>query len=580
MAVQLFTRRDRPSAWRSCTRPWLLLATAMLACLALMQPPAAHAQQKKPNGIDYSMYFLASVRDHENCAMTVSPEGKWSVDPRISNPAMTCPDMTSWRLFATAIRDSFWSDWADEVQNWPQEPWPLCSATVTANCCTPGSPKNDATHCPFFPGSVGGSHPAQLRALPPTHRTGRPSITHQLQALGTAVELDKAVTDLKKSLRAAAPAATTSQCPDTVIKQLVPKSYESIGRVIRQTNAEVTIRNRSFHEYLFANNLYNSDGVAAIFTANANNQKTNAPYAADSRSAGRGQPAALSRIDFPADAIMIKSNWLYEGIAAELGIANAPGQPFITQNMTTTVQYTDGKKGVDCKLTGTHYLMAFHVSSKDIPNWVWTTFEHVAMPGRCDFIGCNDAYGYSSTDPLPAGAARNYVAPHVKSDGLVMAPATVFDRDKTYPAEKINPGLDQVFRILGIGTSPSTNKDRPSIGDLGWRSYRLKGSQVEFVSSMGRHTLLGNSITEAGFMNGSSCITCHARAGVHVDGSGTTFLRLSVFEKDLSDYGYGSSAHGVPNPAWFHNDNNAGTLDVLQADFVWGFLNAQPLAKK
>jgi hypothetical protein len=566
--------RPNPSCGPAWTRP---VAACMLACLSFAQVPPAQAQDRKPNTVDYSMYFLADVRDNEHCAMTVSADGKWSVDPRISNPAMTCPDMTSWRLFATVVRDKFWSDWADETQNWPSQPWPLCSATVTANCCTPGSPKNDPNHCPVFPGDARSPAAAALKAATPPHRTGRPSMTHHLQALRTPAELDRMVADLKKSQRLAAQATAVPECPASVLQQLVPRTYESIGRVIRQTNSEVTIRNRAFHEYLFANNLYNSNGVAAVFKANDDNQKKNAPYAADSRSASRGQPARLSKIDFPPEAIMIKSNWLFDGIAKELGISNSADKPFITQRMTTSVQYGEGAQAVNCRLTGTHYLMAFHVSSKDTPNWVWTTFEHIATPGRCDFIGCNDAYGYSSTDKLPPGVARNYIAPRVKSDDLVMAPSIVFDTDKLYPVEAINPGLDQVFKTLGIGTSPSRDRDQPAIGDLGWRSYRLKGSQVDFTNAMGRKTLLGNSITEAGFMNGSSCITCHARAGVHVAANQTNFFRLSVFSKNLSDYGYGLSVHDTPDPAWFHNENNIGTLDVLQADFVWGFFNANPL---
>jgi len=560
------------------------LVAGLLACLPFMLPSAAPAQEKKPNSIDYSMYFLADVRDNEHCAMTVSREGKWSIDPRISNPAMTCPDMTSWRLFATVIRDKFWSDWADEGQNWPAEPWPLCSATVTTGCCTPNSPKNDPNHCPVFPGNAPSGSAAPLKASAPAHRVGRPALTQHLQAMSSSADLEKMVADLRTSQNLAAQATETPECSDAVVKQLVPKTYESIGRVVRQTNSEVTIRNRAFHDYLFANNLYNSDGVAAVFTSNDSNQKINAPYAADSRSAGNGQPARLSKIDFPPEAIMIKSNWLSERIATELGITNSADKPFITQRMTTLVSYPQNKPTVNCRLTGTHFLMAFHVSSKDIPNWVWTTFEHIAMPGRCDFTGCNDSYGYRSTDTLPAGVARNYVAPHVKSDLLVMSPSIVFDTDKLYPVEAINPGLDQVFKNLGIGTTRSADKDRPALSDLAWRSYRLKGSQVDFTNSMGRRTALGNSITEAGFMNNVSCVTCHARAGVHLeqdkDKIKANFFRLSVFTKDLSDYGYGLSAYGSPNPAWFHNDNNIGTLDVLQLDFVWGFLNAKPLVTK
>lgn len=560
---------------RHGTLIWFRLALAVvLAAFALVLASTAPAQTKKPNGIDYSMYYVADVRDNEHCKMTVDKNGKWSVDERISNPAMTCPDMTSWRLFATAVRDRFWSDWADEDQNWPQQPWPLCTATTGPNCCDPHSSKNDPQHCPIFPGDTREHGAMLLKSGAPVLRIGRPAITQHLQEIATPIDLDKTTAEFNAIRALSAQAPEMPQCSDTVVDKLVPKSYESIGRVIRQTNSEITIRNRAFHNYLFENNLYNSNGVAAVFAANDENQRKNAPYALDSRSASQGQAAKLGKIDFPPDAIMIKSNWLYEGIAKKLGIANTREKPFITQKMSTVVQYNEGATSVSCKLTGVHYLMAFHVSSKDVPNWVWTTFEHVAMPGRCDFIGCNDAYGYKSTDPLPSGVARNYIAPHVKSDGLVMSPSTVFDHDKLYPMEAINPGLDQVFKNLGIGTAMSTNSEQASISDLGWRSYRLKGSQVEFTNSMGRKTVLGNSITEAGFMNNSSCMTCHARAGIHVERDKANFFRLSVFNKDQSDYGYALSYHGIPNPAWFHNDNNGGTLDVMQVDFVWGFLNA------
>ncbi|QUP56935.1 hypothetical protein GO998_18095 (plasmid) [Ralstonia syzygii] len=553
---------------------------AALAGFVFMLAPAAHAEERKLNGIDYSMYYLADVRDNEHCKMEVDKNGKWSVDQRISNPAMTCPDMTSWRLFATVVREKFWSDWADESQNWPGEPWPLCSATTGTNCCVPRSSKNDPQHCPIFPGDTKERSPMQLKTSAPALRIGRPAIAQHLQELATPADLEKSMAEFNASRSLIDQAPATSECTDSVVEKLVPKTYESIGRVIRQTNSEITIRNRAFQNYLFENNLYNTNGIAAVFTANDQNQRNNAPYAMDSRSASQGQPAKLGKIDFPPDAIMIKSNWLYEGIAKKLGIANTREKPFITQKMITVVKYTEGEKKEEksCNLTGVHYLTAFHVSSKDIPNWVWTTFEHVAMPGRCDFIGCNDSYGYGSTDSLPAGVARNYVAPHVKSDGLIMSSSFVFNHDKLYPTEAIRPGLDQVFKTLGIGTAASTNRDQASIADLGWRSYRLKGSQVEYTNAMGRKTVLGNSITEAGFMNNSSCITCHARAGIHIKSDGgSDFFQLSIFNKDQSDYGYALSYHGIPNPSWFHNDNSKGTLDVLQTDFVWGFFNAQPV---
>jgi len=106
----------------------------------------------------------------------------------------------------------------------------------------------------------------------------------------------------------------------------------------------------------------------------------------------------------------------------------------------------------------------------------------------------------------------------------------------------------------------------------------LKGSQVEFVTATGRPTFLGNSVTEGGFMDGSSCITCHARAGVYVsENDEIDFARLSVFMRSITDYGYARSANGIPNPSWYNVSENPPRLEVLQTDFIWGFLNAQPL---
>jgi hypothetical protein len=239
--------------------------------------------------------------------------------------------------------------------------------------------------------------------------------------------------------------------------------------------------------------------------------------------------------------------------------------------------------------------MAFHISSKDIPDWVWTTFEHVAMPGRCDIIGCNDSYGYRNPAKLPKGVADNYIEPKTRSDHL-NSPSVVFDRDGIYPPEPIRAGLKHVLDGLSIGVKPSGNSEEPTPRDLAWRSYRLRGSQVDFVDATGRSNMLGNSITEAGFMDGSSCITCHARAGIKVtpvpkdnalacgnpvlDGKYCyTFFGLGVFENSLSDFGYARSAHGIPNPDWYYANATPPTLNILPVDFVWGFLFASPLVK-
>jgi hypothetical protein len=94
---------------------------------------------------------------------------------------------------------------------------------------------------------------------------------------------------------------------------------------------------------------------------------------------------------------------------------------------------------------------------------------------------------------------------------------------------------------------------------------------------MGRAIHLGNSVTEAGFVSTSSCMTCHARASVASDGAKSPALRLpalGVFENGLSDSGYLPSSLGIPVPDWFNRNAQPPSVLALQTDFVWGFLAA------
>ncbi len=553
---------------------------------------SAQGLKRHANQIDYSNYFLADIRDAEECAMDYE-NGQIVFSQKISNPALTCPDMFSWKLFMEAVNDRFWSRWADESQNWPPEPYQLCvkGGTPGESCCQPGSSNNPKDHCPVFPGN---QYQQKLNQLDKASgaKAAAMAVEEELIRVGTRSIVEHA-TDFSVDLNALSSRMLTTKakslalpnCSPAVIEGLVPAEYESIGRVIRQTNAELTVRDEVLHNYLFENNLYNANGVMEVFNRNANNLKrvidgstySNAPYHKNNTSASRAQPnASLVKVDFPAQSIMIKSNWIHQDLARMLGMKIDRNNPYITKTMQTTVNVPGSAD--TCAWRGPHFLVAFHISSKDIPQWVWTTFEHVYLPGRCDVTGCNDSFGYKSADDLPPGVYDNYVAAHQKNDALNSA-STVFDRDKLYAVEQPRDQLSQLFLKLGIGGDNSTSLHEPDPSDKAWLSYRLKGSQVEFTDLMGRRTLLGNSVTEAGFMDGSSCITCHARAGIHVTRGKPDFFKLSVFDLSLSDYGYARSVFGVPNENWFHDSDMPPSLDVLQTDFIWGFLFAKELFK-
>ena len=195
-------------------------------------------------------------------------------------------------------------------------------------CCEPGNPKNPKGHCLIFPGDSFG---AEARAgARPEMRIGRPSIMHRLNEMAgiSGSQMESQFRSL------AAMDSETPECPASILHKLIPKDPESIGRIIRQTNAEITVRDRPFHDYLFENNLYNSDGVKVVFANNAANIADHSPYRRASRAASPSDPNAdLSRIDLPPEAVMIKSNWLYGKLAHDLGIKEDPRRPFIRKHL-------------------------------------------------------------------------------------------------------------------------------------------------------------------------------------------------------------------------------------------------------
>lgn len=185
-------------------------------------------------------------------------------------------------------------------------------------------------------------------------------------------------------------------------------------------------------------------------------------------------------------------------------------------------------------------MTAFHIMTKAIPNWTWATWEWVGNPGRCADMGCHDAFGVT-----PAN-----VDPHPGATGL-HSPATT---DTTYPAGELTAELLQLFKRYGLGDE--------------WKNYRLKGSQIDWTDATGRPTFVGNSITENGFVNTSSCLTCHANASFDKKGDYNPSLG---FDNNFED-----SQYGPVDPRIFWSN---GQPIYLQTDFVWGLRNAHSAKK-
>jgi hypothetical protein len=219
--------------------------------------------------------------------------------------------------------------------------------------------------------------------------------------------------------------------------------------------------------------------------------------------------AARLQVNLPADAIEFKGDWAKVGDVAmwlqtDVGYVRRHYYTAYASNASTRTEVA---------------LLAFHISSKQIANWVWSDFEAASNPGRCDTIGCHDSFGAIATNVPP-----NQVG------------------NQSYGACAKSAALQSLLR--NAGTAPV------------WSNYCLKGSQAAFLDRNSNPSLLGNSVIEplnAGIpVAHSSCMTCHAYAS---------------FDQ-----------RGNPNPAALIDQLNSpiGLVDqskmvgYLSNDFIWG----------
>lgn len=532
---------------------WYVLVFVLMADVVSAQgqlfcvPPDGLANQ---SGVVSALYFDSVPQDQPDCGMRVV-NGRITFDAKVTNPSMTCPDRFAWKMFVEAISNNFWTNWASDNSTFPGcnggsvacdgsspekrpgAPLPLCGpGGDPAACCNPDSRTNPgynnnwnpAISCPNFPGD----HPG----VKAPHIAQAPSKAHAL----------------------AAPVPATAGLANAFDK----------GRVIRQAAAEIVFRNRAQWDYTFRNNLYNQEGLAKVF-ANANaNLAGNLPYR------NLDTPGNLFEIRFPVDAVSIKSNWISRQFALDQKVDDDPPHIKMTVRSPVNLNSINDFNGVTLQ-PGEYWLMAMHITSKDIPDWTWATFEHVDNPGRCDFIGCNDSFGYQAADKnILATQYRNYTAPFIKSDNLCVA-SWVFDRGRIYPSGPASSGLAAILNALQIGTGRSSVP--PTAADPGWRSYRLKGSLNSFSDKMGHPRRVGNSVTEGGFVSTSGCMTCHSRASIGPKGSIPP--PVSIFTNTLSEVGYSQALMGTPNPNWFLSENQPPQYNAFPADFVWGILSAR-----
>lgn len=240
--------------------------------------------------------------------------------------------------------------------------------------------------------------------------------------------------------------------------------------------------NKETYEFVRAEELYNIEGQIAKFTAGA------------------------ETISFPAMAKEVKAQWRV------IEEADKPRYHWVE------AQGTEGRQ--------IYGLTALHITTKDLPNWLWATFEHVDNKITTDG---------DDTHPKSLG----WLLPSVDRFACPASP---------HDCEAIPKGI--------------------GLESTHWENYRLRGVQIDFFDSTGRPTLLANSQPERDFQATSSCITCHALASIN--GAG----------KRIYFFGGQGGAVGLPigwdedtgAPLGFRDEN--GKMQFTQLDFVWSLFRA------
>lgn len=251
--------------------------------------------------------------------------------------------------------------------------------------------------------------------------------------------------------------------------------------------------NRGTFEYIVERNLYSKAGQLAFFT-------------------GSAKPIA-----FPSDAIEIKAAWLILD----------PSDPRTRTYYTVHASYVDPTTGQShAVLAG---LAGFHISSKVLPNWFWTTFEHT---GNQQMTTAPDR----TPDPPEVRAIND--AMHAR-----LAPNSI------------------------------------------WRFYNMRGAQTEYTGPGQQPTLLSNTLLETRFQTSSSCITCHNLSTRGSAAEGRLGLWNSNYQGHVGEVGAAWNRYVDPfgKPVCYDARRQAftgcGTPDAKivykTMDFVWSLREAQ-----
>ena len=344
--------------------------TFLLIILTLfIQTASAEKEQVVVQTLQKQMLFRSFIQDSNDCKLYYDGGNEPIFDAAVaSSAASSCPDAFAWVQLAKSIKNEWW-DWGLDQTVWPTKPWPLCSNGNTKKCCDPNKQtKEQPEHCPAFRADY--ANPSSLPAAP-------------------------------------APGATPSNAT-LDHRGLNGINSRDPDRLLRDLEVELVFRNKPFTDYVYRNDLYSKEGLGARNRARSSALNT-----------GDIAKAHQLEVQFPTDAVMVKADFIHQEIMLARGlikeyndnsnrVANDHKHPYLTI-------YLGGDSSNKDNVPGYYYMVAMTNASKTLPQWHWYAIEHVSNHGRCDYIGCNDSFGYDVNPTMQPGAnfGSHFIPPHI-----------------------------------------------------------------------------------------------------------------------------------------------------------------------
>jgi hypothetical protein len=428
----------------------------------------------------------------------LSSQGKRTlVVPAVPNPAMSVPDETAWRVFIQAVSPA--GNKLVAFQTWPSDgttfsPTAKVLPQTAALLGAAATPDQIDARPPVLPNAGRALH--GTGAAPSAGGSASPAVA----LVGAAAPDNGFQTPLSASeqpINNPLPPGLASGGCTTTDAQNNPINPNRFEPACDPGTTEEVRRNPASHNFIVTNHLNSRSGLIQAF-------------------------ASKTLVNFPVDSVEVKMNWIPVSLLPTYYPASKPTDFYIATDMVqgSTQQYA---------------LIAMHVISKQVPNWTWATFEHEGNRGRCDFLGCHDAFG-ATTPNVPA----------VDNDGT--------NQGSVYPACAKTPAVLALFAAAKLNPV--------------FAHYCLKGSQADFTDPTGLAVRLGNSVTEGTFVPQASCMSCHGSANINARGKSTTFFGF-----------IGNTGQVGPiNPLYYWSQQGGRAYygyqpalerTAIAADFVW-----------